>query len=239
MYGAVRLFEARTILEDLAVIARLKRLGVRGDSVFHSDDAETSNEEIEELTSRGAIRLCALDSYASDTFDDGQRRVVTDHFRDLDQARTCVEALLRDETAVNVSERTALLVRLAQLIPAVAAGLDAVKSFDVLNAVTAEDINEIVMKHRALLSEYGAVGEAIKREAEGLGARHKSLPLLLDTIIAIGRLIDQQVLFGPKPLHGEKAYEEWSALTRANARQIEEAKVRLEQLSAAHVWAAG
>jgi hypothetical protein len=233
------LFEARTILEDLAVIARLKRLGVRGDSVFHRDDAETSNAEIQEVTSGGAIRLCALDSCESDTANHHHRRVVRDHFRDLDQARTSFELFLREDSETTLNERGALLARLAKLIPDVADGLEAVKAFDVLHSITAEDINEIVVKHRALVNDYGAVGDSIKHEADALGARNKSLPLFLDIIVAIGRLLDQQVLFGPKPLHGEKAYEEWSAQVRSASHKIEEAKVRLEQLSAAHVWATG
>ena len=234
----MRLFEARTILEDLAVIARLKRLGVRGDSIFHRDDAETSNDEIQAVTSGGAIRLCALDSCESDSVDH-HRREVRDHFRDLDQARTTFELFLREDDASGLNERGALLARLAKLMPDIADGLESVKAFEVLHSITAEDINEIVVKHRALVNEYGAVGDAIKREADILGARHKSLPLLFDTIVAIGRLIDQHVLFGPKPLHGEKAYEEWTLVVRSASHKIEEAKVRLEQLSAAHVWATG
>jgi hypothetical protein len=222
------LFEARTILEDLAVIARLKRLGVRGDSVFHRGDAETSKREIEGVTSGGAIRLCALDSLKAPP---ASNRLVRDHFRDLDQLRGNIDLVLRD--------RGELLERLGKLLPDVVDGLEAVKAFPILNAITAEDINEIVMKHRGLTADYGALADAIRAEADGLGARHTSLPLLFNLVLAIQRLLDQHVLFGPKPLHGERAYEEWVESVRLSSKRVEDARQHLERLSAAHVWAAG
>jgi hypothetical protein len=232
------LFEARTLLEDLAVIARLKRLGVRGDSIFDREDAETSNEEIEEMTSGGALRLCALDS--RENLDDGSAKMeVSDHLHDLEQVRTSIELLLSQDATMNATERGALLGRLARLIPDVADGLDAVKAFEILNAISAEDINEIVLKHRALLAVYGALASVIEREAEALGARHKTLPLLLTTLVAIEGVIGQQVLFGPKPLHGEKAYSEWLESVRAGSMQVERARLLLSKLSEAPVWAAG
>jgi hypothetical protein len=235
---AVRLFEARTILEDLAVIARLKRLGVRGDPIFDRPDAETSREQIREVTSGGALRLCALDSLASDAKSANHRRTVRDHFRDLDQARANLDLLLKSWDSLDLTNRGGVLGRLAKLMPDVADGLEAVKGFSVLNGVTAEDINEIVVKHRSLIGDFGAMADALRSEADRLGARHRILPLLIETIEAIRRLVDQHVLFCPKPLHGEKAYEEWVENAATAARKIGDTRARLDHLSNTHVWAA-
>jgi hypothetical protein len=232
------LFEARTILEDLAVIARLKRLGVRGDGVFDREGAETSRAQIQEVTSGGALRLCALDSLDTGA-GKNHRRVVRDHLRDLDQARANLDLLLKSWDRLDLTNQGGVLGRLAKLMPDVADGLEAVKGFAVLNGVTAEDINEIVVKHRSLIAEFGAMADALKVEADRLGARNKVLPLVVQTIEAIQRLIDQHMLFCPKPLHGEKAYEEWVENAAAAVGKIGDARARLEYLTNTQLWAAG
>lgn len=238
MYGAVRLFEARTILEDLAVIARLKRLGVRGDTVFHREDGELGRRDIDEVTGGGALRLVQLDSLGDVRKGGDHLSVLRDHFRDLGQARTNFDFLLRAWEDKNATERGALLGRIAKLVPEVADGLEAVKLPPVLDHLTAEDLNEIVQKHRGLFCDYGAVAEVILAEANHLGARHKILPLLVKTIVAIRRLLDQQVLFCPKPLHGEKAYQEWVDKVNAANRSIEAAGACLEKLTNSPIWVA-
>ncbi len=239
MYVAVRLFEARTILEDLAVIARLKRLGVRGDAVFHRDDAETSRGEIEEVTSGGAIRLVALDSLETPTLKGAHRRVLRNHLRDLGQARNAFDLLVRGEVEGGDVPRGGVLGRVAKLVPEVLAGLELVKGFSVLNAVSAEEINEVVQKHRSLVADYGNVAGVIDSEADHLGARHRVLPLLVKTLAAILQLLDQHVLFCPKPLHGERSYQEWVDGVSAASLKVHEVKARLDRLSTTHVWAAG
>jgi hypothetical protein len=233
------LFEARTILEDLAVIARLKRLGVRGDAVFDREGAETSRAQLREMTGGGALRLCALDSLDTGSSKSANgRRPVRDHLRDLDQARANLDLLLNSWDSLDVTNRGGVLGRLAKLMPDVAGGLEAVKGFNVLNGVTAEDINEIVVKHRSLIGDFGAMADALKTEAERLGARHRILPLMIETLEAIGRLVEQHVLFCPKPLHGERAYEEWVENAATASRKIGDARARLDHLSNTHVWAA-
>ncbi len=234
----MRLFEARTILEDLAVIARLKRLGVRGDAAFHRDDALTTKAQIQEVTSGGALRLCALDALDTPNNKGSHRRIARDHLRDLEQARINLDLLLKAGEEMSLTDRGAMLGRIAKLMPEVADGLEAVKSFNVLHSVTTEDINEIVVKHRALMSDYGAAADALKAEAEHLGAHHRILPQLAKVLESIERLLGQHVLFCPKPLHGEKAYEEWTAKVTASQASLQAAKTRLEQLSTASIWAA-
>lgn len=232
------MFEARTILEDLAVIARLKRLGVRGDTVFHRHDGEISVEEIGEVTGGGAVRLVQLDSLSEGRSEGEHLSVLRDHFRDLGQTRTSFDLLLRAWEDKNATERGALLGRIAKLVPEVADGVDAVKLPPVLDHLTAEDLNEIVQKHRGLFCDYGAVADVIQGEANRLGARHKILPLLVKAIVAIRRVLDQHVLFCPKPLHGEKAYQEWVDQVTAANESVEAAGAVLEKLTNTHIWAA-
>jgi hypothetical protein len=232
----VRLFEARTLLEDLAVIARLRRLGIRNDVVFHREGAVLSPRALAEVTGGGALRLVQLDSLEIVAPKGPHARILRDHFRDLGQVRANFDMLL---SAATDEDPKGILERLAKLVPELAAGLDLVKDVPVVDHLTAEDANEIVQRHRTVATDYGPVAAALAREAERLGARHETLPLLAQAVTAIGHLLEQQILFCPKPIHGEKAYDEWVAQTSSARDAVGDARAKLERLSSLQVWAAG
>lgn len=217
----VRLFEARTLLEDVAIIARLRRFGVANDTVFSRSGARVSREELETICGRGALRLVQLDAIEVDTVDEAPHILeMFEHSGALDDVRELLDRLVAITSGNDQRATNSVLTEICARLPQLPEHLHRLVSAPVIDHAGAPELDALTRRYQSLLPALGDIADEVRARAPKMDK--EELEGLEPGVLAMEHLLEQHALFSPKPIYNHQAYEAW-------LMDIEDAQFRVRE----------
>ncbi len=218
----MRLFEARTLLEDVAIIARLRRFGVANDTVFSRTGARVSLEELETICGRGALRLVQLDAIEVDTVDEAPHILeMFEHSGALDDVRELLDRMVAIAgSPTDQSEINSVLLEICGRLPQLPEHLQRLVSAPVIDHAGAPELDALTRRYQAILPALGDIADEVRARAPKMDK--EELMGVEPGVLAMEHLLEQHALFSPKPIYNHQAYEAW-------LMDIEDARFRVRE----------